>query len=51
MAEMVMMETAVEYRGLYGGFVYRVVIMLDNARYVFSEFYYEYYGIHRNTSF
>ena len=39
-----------EYKGLYGGFVYRVVIMLDNTRSAFSEFYYEYYGIPRNTS-
>ena len=35
---------------VYGGFVYRVVIMLENARSAFSKFYYEYYGIPRNTS-
>ena len=39
-----------EYRGLYSGFVCRVVIMLDNARSAISEYYYEYYGIPRNTS-
>ena len=35
---------------VYGGFIYRVVIMLDNTRSAFSKFYYEYYGIPRNTS-
>ena len=36
-------------RDCIGGFVYRVVIMLDNTRSTFFEFYYEYYCIPRNT--